>query len=353
MAVAKEIALPSLVDYGVSALADLVYRVLAVFGPLSVGDISGSLELPVRQVRLALDELTALGAAAPAVGGAGGHTDDRLWSGRSPAKVLELLHRLRSQSAQDRQRLHAKLARIGYPCALGDPTELHMSGIRSLTGSDRMRRRLAELLSGNLREYLVINPEPAFNAAQVKAAAPANRALMARGIKVRSLGVPADEHDESGWHDAELRANGMEYRQLPQVTSKLYLLDRATALVPLDPGRLRRGFWEITDPGVVARLVDFFYQQWDHAIEPQRSWIPPMTLSPRETAIVALLADGYTDASIADKLDLSVRTIAYAVSGLMERYHVTNRFQLGLKLGAQAEREQHAGQNDVAGSEPA
>jgi len=342
MAVAKGVALPSLVDYGVSALADLVYRVLAVFGPLSVGDISGSLELPARQVRLALDELTALGAAAPAAGGAGGHTDDRLWSGRSPAKVLELLHRLL-----------AKLARLGYPCALGDPAELHMSGIRSLTSSDRMRRRLAELLSGHLREYLVINPEPAFNAAQVKAAAPANRALMACGVKVRSLGVPADEQDESAWHDAELRANGMEYRELPQVTSKLYLLDRATAFVPLDPGRLRRGFWEITDPGVVARLVDFFYEQWDHAIEPQRSWIPPMTLNPREKAIVALLANGYTDASIADKLDLSVRTIAYTVSGLMERYHVTNRFQLGLKLGAQAEREQHADLNDVAGSQPA
>jgi len=135
--VAKGVALPSLVDYGVSALADLVYRVLAVFGPLSVGDISGSLELPTRQVRLALDELTALGAAAPAAGGAGGHTDDRLWSGRSPAKVLELLHRLRSQSAQDRQRLLAKLARLGYPSALGDPAELHMSGIRSLTSSDQ------------------------------------------------------------------------------------------------------------------------------------------------------------------------------------------------------------------------
>lgn len=61
-----------------------------------------------------------------------------------------------------------------------------------------------------------------------------------------------------------------------------------------------------------------------------------MHLTPRERSIVALLAEGHTDAVIASRLDISVRTIAYTLSALMERYGVTNRFQLGLRLGAES-----------------
>ncbi|WP_166381433.1 helix-turn-helix domain-containing protein [Catellatospora methionotrophica] len=61
-----------------------------------------------------------------------------------------------------------------------------------------------------------------------------------------------------------------------------------------------------------------------------------MQLTPRESTIVALMAAGHTDAAIAAQLDLSVRTIAYTLSALMERFEVSNRFQLGLRLGAEA-----------------
>jgi DNA-binding CsgD family transcriptional regulator len=57
-------------------------------------------------------------------------------------------------------------------------------------------------------------------------------------------------------------------------------------------------------------------------------------LTPREREIVALLAEGHTDESVAARLSMSRRSIAYAIAGLMERFEVTNRFQLGLVLGA-------------------
>ncbi|GAA1417122.1 helix-turn-helix transcriptional regulator [Catellatospora coxensis] len=60
-----------------------------------------------------------------------------------------------------------------------------------------------------------------------------------------------------------------------------------------------------------------------------------MNLTPRERTIMTLLAEGYTDAAIAAELDLSVRTIAYTLSSLMERYGVSTRFQLGLRVGAE------------------
>jgi DNA-binding CsgD family transcriptional regulator len=61
---------------------------------------------------------------------------------------------------------------------------------------------------------------------------------------------------------------------------------------------------------------------------------PSIALTPRERAIVELLAQGHTDETAARELDLSRRTVGYALGGLMSRLGVDNRFQLGLALGA-------------------
>ena len=58
-----------------------------------------------------------------------------------------------------------------------------------------------------------------------------------------------------------------------------------------------------------------------------------MVLTPREKALVALLAEGLTDAQAAQRLGLSNRTVTATVRGLMDRCGVNNRFQLGLALG--------------------
>jgi DNA-binding CsgD family transcriptional regulator len=68
--------------------------------------------------------------------------------------------------------------------------------------------------------------------------------------------------------------------------------------------------------------------------EPVPDCPPPITLTPRERAIVELLAQGHTDETAARELDLSRRTVGYALGGLMSRLGVDNRFQLGLALGA-------------------
>lgn len=60
-----------------------------------------------------------------------------------------------------------------------------------------------------------------------------------------------------------------------------------------------------------------------------------MELTQREKEIISLLADGHTDEAVAARMGISRRSIAYAISGLMQRHDITNRFQLGLLLGAQ------------------
>src|SRR5687767_3397353 len=62
-------------------------------------------------------------------------------------------------------------------------------------------------------------------------------------------------------------------------------------------------------------------------------------LTARETEIVALLAEGHSDETIATRLGMSRRSIAYAIAGLMRRFQVSNRFQLGWLLGADTARQ--------------
>jgi LuxR family transcriptional regulator of spore coat protein len=61
--------------------------------------------------------------------------------------------------------------------------------------------------------------------------------------------------------------------------------------------------------------------------------LPKITLSDRERELVALLAQGHTDVSAADQLDISARSVTNILRNLMDRLGVENRFQLGLALG--------------------
>jgi DNA-binding CsgD family transcriptional regulator len=61
-------------------------------------------------------------------------------------------------------------------------------------------------------------------------------------------------------------------------------------------------------------------------------------LNAREKAIVELLAEGHTDASVAQRLGISERTITYTLRALMDRVGVENRFQLGLVLSTRPSR---------------
>ena len=72
-----------------------------------------------------------------------------------------------------------------------------------------------------------------------------------------------------------------------------------------------------------------------------------VVFSPREKALVELLAAGHTDASAARRLGVSPRTVSYTLQSLMDRLEVENRFQLGLALGTLGTHEGNDG--SVAG----
>jgi DNA-binding CsgD family transcriptional regulator len=61
--------------------------------------------------------------------------------------------------------------------------------------------------------------------------------------------------------------------------------------------------------------------------------VPKIMLSGRERELVSLLAEGHTDVSAAERLNISARSVTNILRHLMDRLGVQNRFQLGLALG--------------------
>jgi DNA-binding CsgD family transcriptional regulator len=204
---------------------------------------------------------------------------------------------------------------------------------RPLYGRARIRTRLTELVGTTRHEHLSMYPEPVFDSATVKAAAPLDHDLLDRGVGVLSLGVPAVADDATTAHGLELDQRGMRYRELSVQPTKMIIFDRRVAILPLDPIGTSNGALELTASATVQNLAEWFMRRWDLARTPESRLGAAVQLTDRERAIIALLAAGHTDSSAAAQLGLSLRTVAYAVRGLMDRFGVQNRFQLGMVVG--------------------
>jgi DNA-binding CsgD family transcriptional regulator/DNA-binding MarR family transcriptional regulator len=327
---------PSLVRWGLSADADLVFRTLSSFGPQPARRIAADLGLATGRVRSALDELEAAGAVQATTGLRAVTSErgaaTRVWRAQHARAAVTAIreHRLRlaERTSTDNARRHGTALNL----VRAEATDVVLA--RRLPDSGARRRRIAELVSVERIEHLAMNPERAFSPEVFAAAQPLDLDLLRRRVKVRTLGYPPMDGDTCFHPADEFARLGGKYRELAHVPHKFIVFDRRVALMAINPLNLDQGTLEITEPTVVESLVTLFNRHWDSAVDPRRYGVPDIVLTPREKAIVALLAEGHTDATAAQSLGLSTRTVNYTLRSLMDRLGVDNRFQLGLALGA-------------------
>jgi DNA-binding CsgD family transcriptional regulator len=334
-------ALPSLVRWGTSADADLVYRTLVTFGPRTRRALGLELSMPVRRIDDALAELRAADAVAMAPGEPAAARRPHTWAAQPPDVVVAGLRTRRLRLVDQRalaeshrhvvRDLRRQLGALALPLSAPALGGLLDDQVRYLRTRALTRARYAELLPGR-RETLTINPEQAFDAESARTGAELDRRLIVQGTRMRILGVPPADRDaldpEEEHHPA------YQTRESLQVPLKLIVLDRAVALLPADPEHIERGYVEVGHPGVVSALADLFERHWSVATDPQVGAVTPIALSDRERALIDLLAVGHTDLTAAARLRISTRSVTNTLRHLMDRLGVDNRFQLGLTLGA-------------------
>jgi DNA-binding CsgD family transcriptional regulator len=309
-------AVPALTRWGLSADADLIYRALAQLGPADGNRLARELGLPRTRTRSALDELAAAGVTVVA---------GRTWSARAPAEVVRCFRRRPPPAPPAAERWRRHFAAIdGIAAALPVDVPARLWPTRAAT-----RGRVARLATVERDEQLTINNEPVISAESMSAGQPVDRRLAARGVRLRVIG-----RDQGPVPGVAGTVPLGPVRQVAAPPLKLMVFDRRVALFPADPLDLERGYVEVADPEFVAALCALFERLWAQGRDPYRQEVAPIDLSPRESALIGLLALGHTDQTAAEELGLSPRTVAYTLRALMDRLGVRNRFQLALALGA-------------------
>jgi DNA-binding CsgD family transcriptional regulator len=319
---------PSLVRWGQSPDADLVYRSLVTLGPGTGRDLRRGLGIAAKRVSHAIDELVSIGAIVSRPGA----DPDATWSAKSPAEVVSALNRARltpgaRRGLPPRERQAATAAVLPEPLVLGE-------GLRHLVTRALTRERLVELNAAARHELLSMNPEEVFEPESVRAGAPLDRRLVNRAVPIRALGVQPSETVPLAPPGRSASGPKHRYRQALAVPMKLLVYDRRVALFPVDPHNFDRGYLEVTQPPVVSALVAMFERTWAGTRDPMEDAMPEVVLSSRERALICLLAQGHTDITAAHQLGVSPRSVSTMMRQLMDRFQVENRFQLGLALGA-------------------
>ena len=333
-------AAPSLVRWGASPDADLVYRTLVTFGPHTQRGLGTELAMPARRIGDALAELQVSGAVT-VTGDESAPRRAHLWSALAPAAAIAALRRRRLRLIDQRAvaqshrwvvtSLRAQLGAQALPLSMPAFGGRLTGQMRYLPTRELTRMRYAELLPGR-RETLTINPEQEFDAESARTGAAFDRQRICEATRMRGLGVPPADRDALSppqpYHPA------YQLRESLEVPLKLIVLDRAVALLPADPERIERGYVEVTHPQVVHALADLFEKHWRESRDPAVGAVLPVRLTSREQAVVDLLALGHTDLTTARQLRISARSVTNILRRLMDRLGVENRFQLGLALGA-------------------
>ncbi|MBN1399606.1 MAG: response regulator transcription factor [Anaerolineae bacterium] len=187
------------------------------------------------------------------------------------------------------------------------------AGLRALLGTERDLEVVGEAADGDeaIRMAEELHPDVVLMDVSMpgEGGIAATRRLIARRLGVRVLILTIHE-DESLLHEA-IRAGAAGYILKRAVEQELMSAIRAVA----------RG--EIyVHPAMTRALLAGI----DRPAPPDH--ITPEALTPRETEVLCLIAQGYTNRQIADILTLSVRTVESHRANLMAKLNAHSRVEL-------------------------
>jgi sugar-specific transcriptional regulator TrmB/DNA-binding CsgD family transcriptional regulator len=208
---------------------------------------------------------------------------------------------------------------------------------RLLVGLDRVRMTIEELAKDCTTELVAFVTDGPQTKENLAACKPLDQALLERGVRMRSLFLQSVANDSTtlayvNW----LSEIGGEVRTIASLPSRMAIYDRRVALAPIDPDHTSKGALHLEGAGVVSLLYACFDQLWAAGEEWGVQSRPEYgELSGQEREIIRLLSAGNTDAAVARKLGISVRTTRRVIAELADRLGARSRFQVGV-LAVQA-----------------
>lgn len=244
-------------------------------------------------------------------------------AGRSPGSWLKL--RRREKSTTYRRLRGAYVERGGVREVERDRDPGNAASIDLVSGEEQVTAMLWRLQARAAREllYLVKHPFPP-EPARPRGGTPVRDAgtePVAMRVVYEAPATPVA---------GPLREAGPDVRLMPEVPIGLMVVDREIAVVPAAGGSVGdpEEVLVIDAPAVVEALATLFERVWGEAAPYPVEGTP--NVGERRRRVLAMMAAGLTDDSIARALQVSRRTVQTEVTALADELGARTRFQIAL-----------------------
>ncbi|MFJ6517552.1 LuxR C-terminal-related transcriptional regulator [Streptomyces filamentosus] len=249
------------------------------------------------------------------------------------AALSRSLHELSAALDGVRKRMSA-VGRVAERFAGFETREVPPAGvIRVLEGKRRIRAVIAEEADRCAFEHVSFQPGGIRPSEVLENALPLALGMAGRGVRMRSLYTHVARHGQGILAYLEQVGDLVEVRTLDEVPERLVMFDRTVAFIPASPDRELA--LEIRNAAVIDYLHGVFERMWRVAV-PFGEALPAVGgaegFTHRERAIAALLAEGHTDAGVAERLGMSVRTCRAHIAKLAQTLGSSSRVELGVRI---------------------
>ncbi|CAL9485474.1 helix-turn-helix transcriptional regulator [Streptomyces sp. DH-12] len=206
-----------------------------------------------------------------------------------------------------------------------------------LSGLDRINGAIARALAEGTREVLCIQPPNSYQTSEYARTAQAaamvrDQQFLDRGGRIRVIYPHTQRHIPLVVARYERLRGDAQARTMDEVTGRMIIVDQAVAFIPgAEEGHSDIAL-EIRHPAVIAYLVSVFDRLWRLATPMHPQTVQPPSLggvTARQRAIARLLVEGHTDAVIADRLGMNIRTARVHIAKLAATLGSGSRAQLG------------------------
>ncbi|GAA0294104.1 hypothetical protein GCM10010302_35930 [Streptomyces polychromogenes] len=314
---------------GLDARTADVYGLLLANRDWGTREIADRLGITPAEAQAAVERLTALRLLHRSDASGGLRPAD-------PALGLRDLLNERKRELAGRQEAVAR-CEAGMAELVGTYSELYAGRTQPVAqrflGVEAVQERIRELSAEAVSECLTFNPGGAQSRASLAASKPLDRALLERGVRMRTVYLDSVRNDAVTTEYAEwLTDLGGEVRTAPSLPVRMLLFDRRTVIVPADPENTRKGAVQLAEPGVVVGLAGLFDRVWESAVPlGTRQDRDEEGLTRQEKELLRLLGTGLTDEAAGRRLGLSLRTVRRMMAELMKRLGASSRFEAGLR----------------------
>ncbi|MFD4598281.1 helix-turn-helix transcriptional regulator [Streptomyces sp. NPDC058464] len=260
-----------------------------------------------------------------------------------PVPPAAALHRLLRSSAariaDERRREERLLEQFEPLLRAGDPgTGGDTPTLRLHSGTRPINQAITDAMAEAGREVLCIQSHTGLTGPRARSAVAAARdrdqAILDRGARIRALYQHTLRHVPAVYGGFERLRGDVEVRGLDETPDRLIVIDQAVAFLPAAAdGSLAL---EARHPALIRYFATTFDRLWRLAtpLYPTLEHRPTVNgITPRQQAIAALLVEGHTDAVIAERLGMNIRTARVHIAKLATTLGSDSRAQLGYLIG--------------------